>query len=213
MLALIPPLPWRIVLLRADTALQPVCAALVEDDAGEDDDEDKNLLYLKPSSYESLLVRLQSEPCFGLDLGASDSDSDSESEYDADTDPESLLDKLQIEYDPIDGLLSFKMPDSKDNSGLDELANIRFPFSDLREFLRVAVQNAIRDRDIPEDDTLEGENELETSGHTRAPSDRFDAPAWKKDVTKPFEAPETVEVGLAAPTPLDTPPPPPSFSA
>ncbi|OBR02000.1 hypothetical protein CH63R_14572 [Colletotrichum higginsianum IMI 349063] len=60
------------------------------------------------------------------------------------------------------------------NSGLDELANTRIPFSDLREFLRVAVQNAIRDRDIPENDTLEEDNELETSGHTRAPSNRLD---------------------------------------
>ncbi|WYZ36235.1 hypothetical protein EsH8_XI_000118 [Colletotrichum jinshuiense] len=78
----------------------------------------KNLLYLKPSSYQSLLVRLQSEPCFGLnlDLGDADSNFNSEPEYHADTDPESLLNKLQIEYDPIDGLLSFKMPKSRIHS-------------------------------------------------------------------------------------------------
>ncbi|WQF90190.1 hypothetical protein CDEST_15204 [Colletotrichum destructivum] len=88
--------------------------------AREDDDKNKSLLYLKPSSYQSLLVRLQSEICFGLDLDLgnsdSDSDSDSEPEYDADTDPESLLDKLRIEYDPINGLLSFKMPESRIHS-------------------------------------------------------------------------------------------------
>ncbi|KZL81101.1 hypothetical protein CI238_12520 [Colletotrichum incanum] len=291
-----------------------LCAS-VQRDKGEDD----GLFHLSPSSYQSLLGRLRSEPFFGLnpnlDFVLDLADSNPEPEFNVDKDPEFLLGKLQIEYDPDDGLLSFKMSESRihsafaaqvshrittatcpflpgfqalgapnitlassssiendkvggnrypdiswgrlcletnppvvakvayshppklaqlqqrcegflkgtrglrqvrtviafniynpaapsdyeaimrhldqcyvgvycgHNVGLDELSNIRIPFSDLRDFLRAAVQNAIRDRDTPEDDTpkddtpededQQDEDQKDTNSCIRAPPVEF----------------------------------------
>ncbi|KAF9877836.1 hypothetical protein CkaCkLH20_04971 [Colletotrichum karsti] len=94
--------------------------------------------YLSPPSFDALTLRLQSEPSPNLDLDldldhdelglgldfdtrvtgitshlGSDSGFSSDCDRGTDHSPSSIFDKLRIEYDPDDGLLTFKMPETR----------------------------------------------------------------------------------------------------